>query len=144
MIVWPQTAYLSEAHFVLSAHRIVWHRLSIMVASKLPIDEALVVAELNAYGELEQVGAVYVASLTDGAVARRDVGYLVHRVLENALRRDAGVLGERFVCAQSDPTVSLNSLAEEARNFAASVEQEERWRSKERGVKNVGRCVEVS
>src|SRR5215467_14753298 len=86
--VWEQAGSLYEQDFSLKAHRRIFRRMRDLAESNRPIDEATLTEELSRHDELDLAGgAAYVASLTDGAVARKDITHLIATLKENTIRR---------------------------------------------------------
>jgi putative DNA primase/helicase len=116
--VWEQANGLSDQDFSLDAHQRIFRRMRDLAESNRPIDETTLTEELSRHGELDLVGgAVYVASLTDGAVERKDITHLVAAVKEQATRRSAAKVGERLQRIARDQSVSLTALAETAESI---------------------------
>jgi putative DNA primase/helicase len=116
--VWPQAAVLTEQDFSLKAHRVIFSRMKEMAEAGLSIDEARLVDELSRHDELGRVmGGTYIASLTDGAVERKDIGDLLSVIQESSIRRAAAKTGEILLLLAADGTVNPSVLAELAAQF---------------------------
>jgi putative DNA primase/helicase len=121
---WGQVSVLRERDFSLKAHRIMFQRMRTMAEAGIPIDELTLVEELSRHGELELVGhSSYITSLTDDAVARKDISDLVKTIRENATRRTAAKTGEALQRLAEDGTVSITALVEVATDFAGQCAQ---------------------
>src|SRR5215813_8230534 len=117
--VWEQASSFYEQDFSLEAHQRIFRRMRGLAESNRPIDEAVLTEELSRYGELDMVGGtVYVSSLTDGAVERKDIAHLIATVKEHATRRSAAKVGELLQRSARDGSVSPTALAEAAAGFA--------------------------
>jgi putative DNA primase/helicase len=112
--LWKQASILPESAFALNAHRLIFRAVRSLAEASQPIDEFTVVEELRRRGELDRVGAAYVTSLTDGAVVRSDISFMLASVIEATARRRAAKAGEQLQHLAADSTVSMTALMETA------------------------------
>ncbi len=113
---------LCERHFALRANQVIFRRIRAIAESHAPIDEVTLSYELDRHQELEFVGGRhYIASLTDGAVERRDISHLVNCLQQQAVRRTGIKLGSELQKLAADATASTTAMAERVSAFAAEV-----------------------
>jgi putative DNA primase/helicase len=121
--VWEQAKALCERHFSLRANQVIIRRIRDLADSHTPIDEGTLANELDRHKELESAGGrPYIASLTDGAVERKDITHLVNFLQECAVRRTGSKIGSDLQKLAADGSVSTTAMAELVSGFATEVD----------------------
>jgi replicative DNA helicase len=90
---------LSDRHFCLSDHRVVFMAFQSLFASAKPVDLLTVTEHLQVSGQLERAGGPgYLSKLLDGVPSLSNVEHYAAIVREQAKRRELIHFGERVQC----------------------------------------------
>jgi replicative DNA helicase len=121
-------AVLEEADFYRPAHRAIWRAMVRLADRGLPTDPVTVLGELDACGELADIGGgPFLHTLVEAVPTVANAGHYARLVADMARRRRVIDLGIRLAHSDADPAVLAHLAGELAESTIAAGVGERGW-----------------